>query len=216
MADEELIIDIPEKDESKAVKKKRSSPFKQSVASVADLFTDLPNIGGLLAAGAETGISYLTDPSDKSFIERFVEASSSGIDKTLFDAAHAGRTATNKFLGISEPQSAKDILARNSALFLPIPGLRLAKGASRLAKIARGTTDVLLPTVKHGPLPNMIGRGLVQGDIGLGIDQGLRALSDDPEKLPLLFSDMEETNEIVNRPPSPLLRTLQEQMNSGK
>ena len=179
----ELSIDVPEELEKKRI----SAPFKQTVAGVADLVTELPGFAGLIGAGTQAGYNYLTDDSDKSFGQQFAEASSSGTDSWLLEQSEKGRTFTNELLGIGEPTSTEDILARNAALFLPIPApSKLAK----LGKFGAGLVNVTMPTVKRGTKASMAARGGIQGSIGLGIDQAVRALVDKPEELPLLFSDI--------------------------
>ena len=101
---------------------------------------------------------------------------------------------TLKALGIEEPVSTEDQAARLAASLLPIPGIRVASGAGRLAKVAGGAANVLTPAVKFGPKGARLGRGFktragAQLGIGTAIDQGIRAAVDMPE-LPLMFSDI--------------------------
>ena len=182
---EELTIDIPEE----APKKRVSNPGKQAVASVIDLVTELPGFAGLIGAGGQAGYNYLTDGSDKGFGEQFSDASSEGGDAWLMEQSSNMRKGTNELLGIQEPTSTEDILARNAALFLPIPGPSKIEALGKLGKFGAGLINVALPTVKSGTKANMLGRAAIQGTVGAGIDQGVRALVDDPVNLPLLLSD---------------------------
>jgi hypothetical protein len=193
----EITLDIPSEEPDDAVvlditasgKKARGSDVgRQALAGVLDLGADLPAFAGLVGAGAQSGFNYLFDNQDKSFKQHFTEAATTGIDSSLLEFGNTLRTGINNLLDITEPQSTEGILARNAALFLPIPGIRLAKGASKLARSANALANITLPTVKRGTKKNMALRGGIQGSIGLGIDQGVRAAIDDPN-LPLLFSD---------------------------
>lgn len=181
--EDSVVLDIPSEGKSR-----KSNVGKQALASVFDLGADIPGFAGLIGAGAQSGLNYLLDDKDQSFKHHFIQAASSGIDSKLLQASEFLRSGVNNLLDISEPQSTEDIIARNLALFLPIPGIRLAKGAGKLARAGRMAMDVTLPTVKRGTKKSMAVRGGIQGSIGLGIDQGVRGLLDDPNH-PLLFSD---------------------------
>ena len=162
-----------------------SNPGKQAIASGLDLFSDIPGFLGIAGQGIETLADYALDDNDKTFGETFEEAGKSGADKVFSDIAHAARKGTNKLLDIEEPVSTEDQLARNLALFAPIPSPNKVKALGKIGKIL---FDLVMPTVKKGTKTNMAVRGGLQGGFGLGIEQGVRALADLP-KQPLLFSD---------------------------
>lgn len=193
--DEELTMEVPAEELVMELPKKRvSNPGKQAIAGVLDLATEIPGLLGLAGSGLQGGTNYLIDKisgeEDQSFKEHFVDAMETGLDAGFLNVSQAGRDWTNKTLGITEPTSTEDILARNAALFIPIPGMGLAKGAGMAARAARLAMDVTLPTVKKGTKKSMALRGLGQGLFGLGIEQGIRGVIDDPVNLPLLFSDV--------------------------
>ena len=172
--------------------KRVSSPGKQALAGFSDIATGIPAILGLAGAGIETLVK--TPFTDTTIGEDFAAALSTGFDRSLVNVGLSGRKAVNESLGIEEPVSTEDQAARLSASLLPIPGIRVASGAGRLAKILGGTANVLTPAVKLGPKGARFGKGFkvragAQLGIGTGIDQGIRALVDTPE-LPLMFSDV--------------------------
>jgi len=183
--DSDFSVEIPESSKPK----RASNVNKQAIAGLMDFASDIPSVLGFGGAAIEGGINYLSDDDPKrSFTKHFTAAGKEGIDNDLMSIGADMTEGTNNLLGIKSPISTEDILARHAALFLPIPGIRLARGASLGAKLARGAMDVALPTVKRGPLPNMLTRGGIQGSVGVGIGQGIRAIQDDPNH-PLLFSD---------------------------
>jgi len=183
--DREIELSIPRPEQ-----KRVSNPFKQGAAGVIDLATEIPGMLGLAGAGLESIADYALDDNDKTFGQTFLDAMSEGIDADFLSASDVGRRWTNKLFDIEDPKSTEDQIARNLALFVPIPIMGLAKGASRAAKLARGAMHVTLPTVKPGSKASVAARGAMQGSFGLGIDQGVRALIDDPKNLPLLLSDV--------------------------
>jgi hypothetical protein len=204
--DEEVPVAIPQD------KKERvSDPFKQALAGVTDIGTGLPMLAGLAGAGIEGGWNTLT--GEGGFKKNFEAALKTGFDRTLFDAGIGAREFVNETLGIKDPVSTEDQAARLAASFLPIPGFAMLGGASKLGRVtsksgvvtmalqrkksladkllnaARTTSNVLLPTVKRtGSGKGFAARGAAQLGLGLGVDQGIRALVDDP-KHPLIFSE---------------------------
>ena len=176
-----LSIDVPE-----PPKKRVSNPIKQGVASVVDLVTEIPGVLGLGGAGLQAGYNYLFDNKDKGFGKHFEEAMTTGtLDTSLIDASETLRQGTNKLLGIKDPVSTEDQIARNLALFLPIPA---PSKFSKLGKFGAGATNIILPTVKRGTKASMLTRGGLQGGFGVGIDQGVRAVIDS-DQAPLMFSE---------------------------
>jgi hypothetical protein len=168
-----------------------SDPGKQALAGLSDIGTGIPAVLGLAGGGLQAGYNTLFD--EGSFKENFAKAiSDEGIDQFLLNAGLKGRSAVNEFLGIAEPISTEDQAARLAASLIPIPGLGVIGGASKLARIARGVGNVLTPVVKAGPKGNRFNRGFglragAQLGIGGTIDQSIRAILDDP-KHPLAFS----------------------------
>ena len=168
-------------------RKRVSNPGRQALASVADLFSDIPGAFGLAGSAIEATFNNLTTPNT-TFFKEFDKAQEEGVDKTLSDLGTAGINATNSVLGIENPTSTEDLLARNIGLFLPIPGPGKIAAGKKILKGAGALFNTLLPTVKRGPLPNMLARGGVQGSIGTGFSEGVKALVDNPT-MPLLLSD---------------------------
>ena len=176
-----------------------SNPFKQAVAGITDIGTGIPTLLGLGGAGIEAGVSTLFN--DKGIKQNFAEAMESGWDRSLLDAGLGGRDAVNKFLGIKEAVSTEDQAARLIASLIPIPGLGVIGGASKLARVSRGIGNILTPVVKAGPKGNRFNKGFAlrsgaQFAIGTGIDQALRGLSDNPE-FPTLFSERAMQGKVV-------------------
>ena len=172
------VVDEPDITTNKRV----SNPIKQGIAGLTDIVTGLPALAGLAGSGIQAGYNTLT--GDKGFKENFASAmTDEGIDQALLDAGVGARESVNEALGIQEPVSTEDQAARLVGSFAPIPGLAAAANAGRLARLARGTFNVLTPAVKTGK--GFGRRAALQGGIGLGLDQGIRAATDSP----LLFSE---------------------------
>jgi len=190
-----------------SIKKERpSDPGKQGLAGLSDILTGIPIIAGFAGAGLEAAAK--TPFNDKGFVDTFKESASSGVDSSLINFGADLREGVNNLLGIKEPVSTEDQVARLAASLLPIPGFRAVAGAGKLARLGKSTFNVLTPAVKYtrtstrpfrdklvgkvieGTLLNRgnVGRVGAQLGIGVGLEQGLRALADNPE-LPLLFSD---------------------------
>lgn len=221
MAEEAEIIEV---DESELIPARASDPGKQALAGLSDIGTGLPMLLGMAGAGTQAGWNTLT--GDKKFMENFADALSSGADKWLIEKGASGREAVNKALGIQEPVSTEDQAARLVASVMPIPGLGVLGGASKLAKLARGTANVTTPFVKytkkhkwaHDPTkvtgkPHLdkllartrkgtylhkgnIARAGTQVGLGVGLEQGIRAAMDDPN-LPLMFSERALTGDTT-------------------
>ena len=175
----------------KETPKRVSNPIKQAVAGVTDIATGIPAIAGLAGAGMQAGYNYLTDDEDKDYMEHFGSAiDDDGIDSKLLNAGVSAREGVNDFLDIKDPVSTEDQMARLAAGFLPIPGFALLSGASKLGNIAKGTANILLPTVRTGKggAAGFARRGAAQLGIGIAADQGIRSYVDSPE-LPLMFSE---------------------------
>ena len=171
-----------------------SNPLRQGVAGITDIGTGLLQGAGLVGSGIEAGISTLSN--DKPFSENFDEAASTGFDKTLTDTGVIGRKNVNEFLDINDPVSTEDQAARLLGGFLiPVPGGFLASAAARSANLGRAAkaATFVAPLVRLGPKGNRLNKGFaaragVSLGVGGGIDQGIRAYEDRPDK-PLMFSD---------------------------
>jgi len=161
-----------------------SNPGKQALAGLSDIVTGIPAILGLAGAGIQGGYNTLT--GDKSFKENFADAASSGIDSSLLSTGIDWREGVNKALEIEEPISTEDQAARLLASLIPVPGLQTVAGAGKLANTARNTFNLLTPAVKYGK--GVGTRIAAQTGLGVGIDQGMRALIDD-KSMPLMLSE---------------------------
>ena len=216
--------DISLEDTTEEKKKRPSDPGKQFVKGISMIGTELPAILGIAGAGIEAG--WDTATGEGGIGDNFVKALSEGKDKWLVDKATSSGDTVSDWLGIDRgpAQSTEDQIARNIGMFLPIPGLGLISGASKLGKLARGAAYVTTPVVKytkkhkwaHDPTkvtgkPHLdkllartrkdtylhkgnVGRAAAQLGIGTGIEQGIRAILDDP-KQPLMFSEKALTGE---------------------
>ena len=219
---ENLDDDISLEDTPEEKKKRPSDPGKQALAGLSDIATGIPAILGLAGAGIEAG--WDTATGEGGISDNFVKALSEGRDKWLLEKGLGGRNWVNEALGIQEPASTEDQAARLAASLLPIPGFTALGGASKLASLARGTTNILTPMVKytkkhkwaHDPTkvtgkPHLdkllartrkdtylhkgnVGRAGAQLGIGTGIDQSIRGYLEDPN-FPLMFSEKALTGE---------------------
>jgi len=169
--------------------KRVSDPGKQALAGVTDIGTGLPIIAGLAGAGLEAGWNTLTNEGEQSFKDNFTTAMKEGTDADLIGFGSRGRQQVNDFFDIKDPVSTEDQLARLAGGFLPIPGGALAANAGKLAKIGLGTAQLALPIVKSGSKAQFARRGAAQLGIGIGADQGIRAIEDSAQR-PLVFSDV--------------------------
>ena len=202
MADEFTLIPTEEEPEDLIVpeeivppKKRVSNPVKQGVAGVTDIFTGIPAVIGLAGSGIQAGFNTLT--GDKGFGDNFAEAMREGLDKDFLDAGLGARKFVNETLGIKDPVSTEDQAARLIGTFLPIPGFAVAANAGRLAKVLKHTSNIALPIVRtnKGGKAGFARRGAAQLGIGVGAEQGIRALQDKRE-IPLMFSDAALAGEI--------------------
>jgi hypothetical protein len=231
MSDDDISLKFDDDDislvgASEEEKKKRpSDPGKRFVKGISMIGTEIPALLGLAGAGLQAGWNTMT--GDKGLSKNFEEAlSDEGTDQWLLDKATSSGDAVSDWLGIDRglPQSTEDQIAQNLGMFLPIPGLGLIGGASKLAKLARGTAYVTTPLLKytkkqkwaHDPTKitgkpyldkllaktrggtylhkGNVGRAGAQLGIGMGIDQGIRGFLDDPN-MPLMFSEKALTGE---------------------
>lgn len=188
MADEEFTLTpVKKKDNLVEVPVERpSNPFRQAAAGVTDIGTGLVSLLGLGGAGIQAGYNTLFD--EGGIKENFAKAvTDEGIDQTLLEAGASGRQFFNELLGIEDPITTEDQIARIAGGFVPIPGFQVLSGAGKLANTLKHTSNVLLPTVRRGKGggAGFARRGAAQLGIGLGADQGLRALTDHP----LMFSE---------------------------
>lgn len=169
-----------------------SNPVKQALAGFTDIVTGIPALAGMVGAGTQAGFNTLI--GDEDFLQNWEAAlSDEGIDQTLFELGMSGRENVNEFFGIEEPISTEDQLARLAGGFIPIPGITVAANASRLAKLLSTTANVLTPAVRMGKKGSRFdkgfaARGATQLGIGTALEQGIRALQDNPN-FPLVFSE---------------------------
>jgi hypothetical protein len=191
-----------------------SDPFKQGVAGVTDAFTTLPAMAGYVGAAGEAVYNNLTEDEDRSIVDHFEDAASSGIDADLILSSATARNYVNDAFNIKEPVSIEDQAARILGSFVvPIPG-------SAAPNLLNKAASFVLPIVRRGP---GFGKRVAQqavfgGAIGTGIDQGIRALHGDP----LLFSEQALTgkaptaldvrDQIVQAPDIQALRDLDDQI----
>lgn len=201
--EEEDIPSISMSGKGTATQGRPSDPGKQFLAGITDIFTGIPMLAGLAGSGIQAGWNTMT--GDKGFGKNFAEAAASGWDKNLLDAGMGGMDYVNESLGIARPVSTEDQAARLLGSFVAPPGMQFIGGASRAAKLGRGAFNVLTPAVK---MPYGIKKGFttakglksygtragIQAGLGTGIEQGIRAATDDPHA-PLMFSKKALTGE---------------------
>jgi hypothetical protein len=179
--------------------KRVSNPIKQGIAGLTDIATYVPAAFGMVGSGLQAGYNTLINPMSAAakdamgvasrtdeFKRNFGKAiSDEGIDQSLINISEAAVKGVNRLLNIKDPVSTEDQIARTIGGFFPVPGIGLAAGAGRLAKLALLSFNLLTPAVKRGP--GFAKRSAAQVGIGLGATQGVRAFMDDPQ-LPLMFS----------------------------
>ena len=191
-------IDNPEMEASLSIdnpeKKRPSDPGKQFIAGISDIGTGIPMLGALAYAGAVGGLKGIGN--DKGFGTNFADTLK---DSYLMKKGLEGRDWVNESLDIKNPVSTEDQAARLLGSFVAPPGMQFIGGASKAAGLARGTFNVLTPAVKmplgfkkgfttKAGLKNYGMRSGTQAGLGTGIEQGIRALSDDPN-MPMMFSE---------------------------
>jgi hypothetical protein len=158
-----------------------SDPFKQGLAGVTDIFTGIPGLLGLIGGGAETIGQSLFGEGEQDFTENFKRNITSGFAGDLLSASGSAQAGVNELLGIDFAESIEDQIARSIGSFIPIPGLAIAANASRLAKLARHSANILTPTVRTGKgRASFAKRGAAQMGLGIGFDQGIRSLIGEP------------------------------------
>ena len=194
-----------------------SDPFKQGIAGVTDIATGVPALLGLAGGGLEAGLNTILN--DQGFATNWEDAISSGMDASLLQAGMSGREAVNEFLGIKDPVSAEDQAARILGNFIPIPGLPIISGASKLANASRHLFNILTPAVRlertstrpfrdklvgkviDGTLLNRRNATRIAAQLGIGgvLEQGIRGVIDDPAH-PLILSDTALYGIPINNP----------------
>ncbi len=171
---------------------------KQLTLGLAELGTSIPTILGIAGSAGEALLesevqslrkSMGFQPSEERFTRRFGKALSSGIDKDLVEIGTKAQKAVEEFVGAGEPQTSGEVAARSIGLFMPIPGARVARAASPLAKFASGFANVTTPMVKVGPKgtrfgPEFVNRAAGQEGIGLGMTEIINTVLDKPTMLP--------------------------------
>ena len=169
-----------------------SDPFKQGLAGITDIGTGLPMVLGMAGAGAEALWQDLFSAGPQNISENFARNLETGGAGALMRAGASAQEDVNEFFDIEFPVSIEDQIARSIGMFLPIPGFNVAAGASRLARLGRGTANVLTQAVGTGPGKTILGgkpltrpqayarRAVAQEGIGFGLDQGIRLLSGAP------------------------------------
>ena len=151
-----------------------SDPFKQGLAGISDAITGIPSVLGMADAGIEATIKNIFEPEDRPFSEHFSEAIA---DNPAFNIGVAGREFVNESLGIEDPVSTEDQASRLlTSMVLPIPG-------SSSTSLLNKAMSFALPIVRTGQ--GVGTRAAAQVGIGTAIDQGSRAVTDQP----LLLSD---------------------------
>ena len=206
-----------------------SKPFRQALAGPADMVSSSISMLGLGGAGLEALANQIVDDFDlplkrggtvedftAPFVrlkDKFLEAISSGVDRSLLETGLELREGTNRFYGIPEPQSTVDQAARLLTSMLPVPGIPRIQGkslTSSTANLLANTANIALPAIRYNktstsPFRDALVGKVIDGTVlnkgnaakiaaqytfAGGVDQGIRAVMDDPE-FPLMFADLE-------------------------
>ena len=161
-----------------------SEHMAQFAAGVSDIATAIPMLGGL-GTGLVNTIGDQVAGEEGSFSDQFKKRITTGTAGDLLEAGGSARRYVNKALDIEEPRGASSQGARLLGSFIPVP---IAPAASLAGKIGRGALAVTTPVVKAGSVPSVLARGAAQATVGGGLDQAIRAISDDPVNAPLAFT----------------------------
>lgn len=175
-------------------KKPQSHPVKQAIASFLDIPAGLVALPGLVQAGG-TALTRLAKGES-------VEGS---MDNALLRKSAAMREDVNDLMGIGEPETAVDQIARLASIVTPTPD-KFSKVGSLLAKpgLAQKVGDVAgmiaMPFAQYSPeASTAVKMAQVGGQVGVGVaaDQGMRALTDQPT----VFGAPEPEFDIVDPDP---------------
>jgi hypothetical protein len=177
----EVPIDTPELTAAPATRP--SDPFKQFLAGITDIGTGAPALAGFATAGVNALYDELFADGPQDLTENFQREASEGFAGGALNLAGGLRSDINEFFDIADPVSTEDQIARSLGSFIPIPGLGLVAGGSKLANAARTGFNIATPAVRTGK--GFGKRAIAQAGIGQGIDQGIRAAIGEP----LLLSD---------------------------
>jgi hypothetical protein len=155
---------------------KKNSPMldhvKQGIAGVTDAFTGLPSLIGMGKAAIEAGATAAT--SDKKFIPEFADNMA---NSDLVKAGTAGREWVNDKLGIKDPETGLDLGIRlATGAVIPVPGSVETSLAGKVGMAALPFIKTTTPILSKG---NAIRYG-AQEAMNFGVDQGMRALNDQP------------------------------------
>ena len=189
------VVEAEKASEVSDTTKRPSNIFRQAVAGPTDVITGIPQLAGIIGAGIEAVSERGKAGKGGSLPEEFIKALQSGKDKELLEFGARGREAVNRFLNIKEPVSLEDQASRIiSSVAVPVPAAWLGK----LGNVGGKAAALATPAVRiEGNLRKFGRGGLTKGDkirlgtqagLGIGIDQTVRALMDDPE-LPTIFSE---------------------------
>lgn len=165
-------------EETKVPGRVRSIP-RQALASIADIVPGIPIVLDAVQAGV-TGISS-KGREDKGYGERFLEDLTAGEG---YKSGMRGIENINEFFNINNPEGTGENLARLlGGAALPIPGSAITKapGVIKAASVILPTVKTELPLLSKG---NAVRFGVQEGAT-LGINEGIRALTDTPSN----FSD---------------------------
>ena len=187
------------------IKKRPSDPIKQLIAgTIPDWSAGLAGLLGMGGAAIEatskqpeaefdeetqtfkTPVEYVGHPAsadhrEKTWVDRYDEASKEGVDATLIKAGKAIQAGANKALGIEMPVSSEDKAARILGNFLPVSAAPLTKAVEplgNLGNIIKGAGYVATPLVQGGK--GFGKRAAAQVGIGYGLDYGLSKATDTP------------------------------------
>jgi hypothetical protein len=185
--------------------KQERKPLAYAAQGLLSNFTDAPGFFGMIGQGLETAADAVTDDKPitlNNIQDQWKEAGKKGIDAGLQSFSKDTTNTLAKIIGVDP--IAKDSVNQAANIvgtfMLPTP---TGKGSA-----FEKAFTFLTPMVRMGPKGNRLNkafgiRAATQLGIGGGLDQGIRALIDKPNDLPLILSDNALAGGIDNQDMSP-------------
>ena len=162
---------------------------RRFVSAIPANLAMLPALPGLIKAGVDYGTDALFEGEEA---RPFAEHMQDPITKGMVDVGMAGREAVQEAFGLKgEAYGTLEQLGDILGSSIPIPAGWLGAagmGTTKLGRAASVGVSLATPVVRSTTVPGHLLRGAGQASVFGGIEQGVRALVDDPE-FPLMFSE---------------------------